>query len=223
MEEQNRERSKKFFGSLDQASNELEQAIKASGTLKEIKNLPPTFYLIVKHLSVLKDVMTSMKNHLSVYQTSHENYKAIYELSKTYQDQSKYLRGLIDAVTTTNTPTASDTESPANLDKYHKVVEGGGGLKVNDVLKNLLQETVDVTSAPQLIDDNLRKTLQDALQEISLQDPSSSAKPKTEVMLSNYGSGSQYLHSGTGHQNMCGGGTQFTGNGTYNFGDNFKP
>ncbi|KAL6702202.1 hypothetical protein J3F84DRAFT_357046 [Trichoderma pleuroticola] len=227
MEEQSRERSKKFYASLDQASNELEQTIKASGTLKDIKNLPPTFYLIVEHLSILKDVVTSMRNRLrdgNVYQNSPGKSKAIYELSKKWRNQSKYLRDLIDAVTTTNTPTASDIESPAKLDAYDKVVEGSGGYKIDDVLKSLLQDTVAVTSATQLIDDNLRETLEKSLREIiSLQGASSSEKPKAGVILSNYGSGSQYLHSGTGNQNRCDGGTQFTGNGTYNLGHSFKP
>ncbi|KAM6483392.1 hypothetical protein HDV62DRAFT_358460 [Trichoderma sp. SZMC 28011] len=226
MGEAKRERQGEFLGSLNQAFNELEQTIQTSGTLKNIENLPPTFNFIVKHLSVLKDVVISMRDRIgdgNAYQTSHEKYKAIYKLSKTCQDQSKYLRELIDAVATTSTPTTSDTNSPANLDNYHKVVvERGRGFKVDDVLKGLLKKTVEVTSGTQLIDDNLRETLQNALQEITSQGVPSSEQPNAGVSLNNYGAGSQFCHNGTGNQNRCDGGIQITGNGTTNFGQNFQ-
>ncbi|KAL6829142.1 hypothetical protein J3E69DRAFT_330469 [Trichoderma sp. SZMC 28015] len=227
MEEQVTEREwKRLFGYLEQASNELDQTVNTSATLKEIKNLPPTFYLVVKHLSVVKEAVTSIRTCLrdgGAYPTSHEKYKALCDFSKSCRNQSKYLRDLIDAVTTANSPTTPDTQSPANLDKYYKVVEGGKGFKVDDVLKGLFQEAVDVTSATPLIDDNLRETLQNALQEISLQRASSSELPKAGVMLSNYGSGSQFCHNGTGNQNRCDGGIQITGNGPTSFGQNFRP
>lgn len=191
----------------------LEAAITSSASVKDSAGLPSAFSIVTKHLPTLHQALDYLKRRLEDIPDSQrfaDKHMDIYRLSKTSQDQSEYLQDFFAAVTT--------TDGSRGLDKYRDIVKKNNDKKIEDVLKNLLSQTIDIVSAEPLKDEALIRELEKALNEITSLAPSLPENAKRGPMLNNHGNGNQFYHGGSGNQNHCSGGVQVTGNGPTTFG-----
>ncbi|KAM0487200.1 hypothetical protein ACHAPX_000470 [Trichoderma viride] len=195
--------------SLDKAAVDLQSIIT---TCSEITiALPDAFTVVAKNLPLLLKTIENIKKNLEEAriqeaQQLKERFAAVYQLSSRFQDRSEYLQALFEAI--------SSSKTTPNIDKYREVVIEENGLRIEVVLKHLLQQTLDVATAP-LVDEDLVNELKAAFDEVASLQPSLAEESKG-VVLNNHGLGNQFYHGGRGNQNHCSGGIQVTGDGATN-------
>ncbi|KAK3302954.1 uncharacterized protein B0T15DRAFT_538641 [Chaetomium strumarium] len=199
---------------IDDAAYALKKTEKSFNTDNAndgFNGLPDAFPAVAKRIPVLSKALASVEAYIGDREETQEvkeKYQDIRKLAKACQRDAGYLQDLFSAVTESN-------EDAPKLKRYRQAVEDLNGKRIETVGKELLEMALD-TLAPPLVDAELVKELQDAVEEISKLKPSLKDEPKGAVTLINHGSGSQFHHGGKGNQNQCLGGVMVTGNGATN-------
>ncbi|KAI5919392.1 hypothetical protein F4810DRAFT_687258 [Camillea tinctor] len=201
---------------LDDAIYAFRRTVKSSEPIKDITDLPNAFLVVHKQLPIIFQVLESMQKNLSNDQPTEElkeSYAAVSQLAEICRKQALYMQSIFNSVTSSN-------DNVSKLERYRTVVlKSEDHVKIEAVVQNLIEEAIKVAVAP-LVEDDLIEQLKDCEAEISEVEASLDLeeKSKGEMVMTNYGSGYQFLHKGKGHQNHCSGGWQFTGdNATNNF------
>jgi len=201
----------RLLGSLDDATRALQRAVASCAAVQDVKGLPEAFPVVANRLPILPRLLESIEMYLKSGQESNETkekYSAVHQLAEECRTQARYLEDLFGAVT------ATKHDMPA-MERYRKAVSDGEGMRIESVLKDLLEQAIDVAVEP-FVGDDVNKELQETLNEIAALKPSLKEQAGGHTTLNNYSSGNQFQHSGQGDQNHCSGGIQITGKGTTN-------
>ncbi|KAI1414900.1 hypothetical protein F5Y13DRAFT_10067 [Hypoxylon sp. FL1857] len=195
---------------LDDANYALKKAVNSCKADQDFSSLPEAFPVIAKHLPILSQTLESMSQYLADSEETNEikqRYAAICRLAEMCRKQAGYLQDIFIAIAANN--------AIPKLEQYRKAVANSGGIRIESIIQNLLEQAVEVAVVP-LVGDALIKELQGAREEVAALGPSLKEDPKEMMTLNNYGEGNQFYHGGTGHQNHCAGGIQITGDGATN-------
>lgn len=197
----------------------LGKAAESCGTLSKDPDLPKAFSVVAKHLPLTVAVFTSLNTYLKSISEDKEDrklrdmYPVIKEVTKDGYDHVRSLEDLFETVT------HSDDDAYVKLTSYRSAVQINGGKRVEKVMLDLLNGAALVSQEPFVTQEQIQ-ALQEALQEVKKLPPSLDDALESSVVMNHSGSGSQFYHGGKGHQDICSGGFQVTGDNhsaTYNY------
>ncbi|KAI1772521.1 hypothetical protein F4818DRAFT_174969 [Hypoxylon cercidicola] len=206
---------------LEDAAFAFRRPVKLCEGTQNFDGFPEAFPVISKHIPVLSKTLGSMTQYLSEGKETpevNEKYAGVYELAESCRKEAVYI---FECFRTFTTETNIDVAS--KLEKYRQLVTNANDTKIEDVMKTLLKQAVDVAVLP-LVSDDLIKQLQDAQKEVAAVKPSLTDDPRETIKMINNDKGTQFLHNGNGDQNHVSGGIQNTRpNNIYNYGLNGPP
>ncbi|KAJ0165518.1 hypothetical protein CTA2_10962 [Colletotrichum tanaceti] len=195
------------LASLEDALRPLQRAAASCATLKEATDLPEAFSVVAKRLPVVVKVFTAVQAYLQTTAADAPEAEGQYATLKKAADESftqaRCLENLLY-------PVASKGDAASRLLEYRKVVENGDVKMVEEVAKVLL-ESAQQAAKPPMVDDQLLKELEEALDEVAKLKPSLNGTRAGPASVNNYGSGTMFYHGGRGHQNHNAGGFMITG------------
>lgn len=197
----------------------LGKAAESCGTISEVPDLPKAFSVVAKHLPLTAAVFTSLNTYLESVSEDKEDqklrdmYPVIKEVTENCYNHVRSLQDLFESAR------QSVDDAQVKLTSYRSAVQANGGRMVENVMLDLLNGVALVTLEP-FVAQEQTQALQEALQEVTKLPPSLDDALGAGVVMNHSGSGSQFYHGGKGHQNICSGGFQVTGDNrgaTYNY------
>ncbi|KAL6815539.1 hypothetical protein GGI42DRAFT_311770 [Trichoderma sp. SZMC 28013] len=197
--------------SLSVAAFVIENTAESWGSIRQTVGLPEALRVVGKTLPLLpiflKSLESTIKDSKETKETKEirENYAAMYQFAELCQQHAKYLSTIFDAVTSTEGNHTAE-------EKYRTAAEKSGGTPIEVIMKMLLQQAISLATTLTTQQD-LISSLYAAMDEVVKVKPSLGEEDKTGVVINNYGQGNQFYHAGSGNQNHCAGGSQYTGDG----------
>ncbi|KAI2602600.1 hypothetical protein GGR54DRAFT_492925 [Hypoxylon sp. NC1633] len=186
------------------------------------EGFPEAFSVISKHIKVLPDTLAYMAQYLSddrmETQELQEMYTGVYELAENCRSKAEYIYESFNAF-------KNATDFASKQEQYRKVVSKYNGTLIEDVMKSLLKQALDIAVKP-LVSDDLTDQLKNAQKEVDAVKPSLNNDFGRGMIMNNYDKGKQFFHGGIGDLNhVTDNGTQYTrpGNINHNYAPGTKP
>ncbi|TFB01161.1 hypothetical protein CCMA1212_006982 [Trichoderma ghanense] len=197
---------------LRDAKSALENAANFCCEVDTATDLPQAFTVVAKHISTMLETFTSIDNYFKSIsdgegeQKLMDMYPDIREVTKACCNDTKYLEDLFETV-----KSSGHDDTGVKMKRYRLAVQSNDGKKVEKVMLGLLKGALLVALKP-LVSDAQIQELEEAIKEIKELPPSLEDEFMGGFVMNNNGPGNQFYHGGKGHQNICTGGFQVTGN-----------
>ncbi|PTB64881.1 hypothetical protein BBK36DRAFT_1161037 [Trichoderma citrinoviride] len=197
---------------LRDAKSALENAANFCCEVDTVTDLPQAFTVVAKHISTMLETFTSIDNYFRSMGDGEEEqelmdmYPDIREVTRACCNDIKYLEDLFDTVKSNG---KDDTR--VKMKRYRLAVQDNDGKKVEKVMLDLLKGALLVALKPLVSDAHIQE-LEEAIREIKDLPPSLEDESMGGFVMNNSGPGNMFYHGGKGHQNICTGGFQVTGN-----------
>ncbi|KAJ5822597.1 hypothetical protein N7447_004937 [Penicillium robsamsonii] len=188
----------------------LKTAAESCGTVIGATDLPQAFSVVAQRIPLSVDIFTSLDTYLDSVGEDKDNqelkdmYPVVKEVADACSHHIESLEVLFETVA------QSDKNTQDKLTSYREAVQYNGGRLLEKVMLDLLRDTALVCVEPFATQEQIQE-LQAALQELQEISPSLKDALGAAVVMNHSGSGNQFYHGGKGHQNICSGGFQVTG------------
>ncbi|KAI1455837.1 hypothetical protein F4805DRAFT_255229 [Annulohypoxylon moriforme] len=201
----------------DETLESLGQSVPAFGqtlrlwNIQQHNGLPKGVHETIQHLPTIFGVLEHGYKNLEATDGTGEDCRKIlvmYELSETYRNTEGYLRDVSVAVANSDNTNADNIAF--KLKRYQEVITKHDNTKLEGVMLKLLEQAAKVVG---MLPDNgdLKERMRKAQNAFAALRPSPNGVPNSGTVMTNHGSGNQFLNNGAGSQNQCVGGNLFTG------------
>ena len=212
--------SKDAASSLGEAISVVQRTSKLCDTLAGSTDLPEAFPVVASRLPVVIEALFAIKQSVTTISLQRgtrayeeERYSSVARMGREIGTQVTQLETLYKAVTLT------DGDQGTKLAQYRMAV--GKGERLEKVMKKLLDSLIHGSTAA-LVGEEFTSRLRAALEEVRRLPASLEDGDSDRHSFTNYGSGNQFNHAGSGSMNAnLGNGPQITGDATHatmNFG-----
>ncbi|KAL7937293.1 hypothetical protein V8C35DRAFT_292119, partial [Trichoderma chlorosporum] len=163
----------------------------------EIQQLPGLPDALRKAADILPSISIFLKSLKSYFENDTETkeliiYAETNEFAELCLEQATYYKSIFDGIT------SNDKATPTK-DKYLAAAKRNGGVRIELVMKNLLQQAINLAAALPG-ESKMEMLFRKKIEELNSLTPSFEEDSKAAVISRNYGAGNQFYHGGRATQ-----------------------